>query len=152
MASAHICQGVRLGSHGGAPAACCAAMGANAGGSALNAVCPAVRFAAMSGGQAAEFQRSLSDGGIQFGSGHRSGLSVEHRNVCVFFGIVADRGRGATLRREQSGSPTLQRIGGDPASGAYHGGARCGCCSAPIAIRWKRNGGGGESASNERHC
>ena len=62
MASAHVAQGARLSGHGGATGTSGAAVGPNAGGSAFDAIRPAIGGSAMSDGQAGDLELNAVDG------------------------------------------------------------------------------------------
>ena len=65
--SLHVAQGAGGGAHAGAAAACCSAMGANAGAAALDAICPAEGSGTVCHGQAGDGELDAVDGG----AGHR---------------------------------------------------------------------------------
>ena len=70
--SLHVAQGAGGGAHAGGAAACCSAMGANAGAAALDAICPTEGGGAMSNGQAGDRELGAVDGG----GGHRMRCGV----------------------------------------------------------------------------
>ena len=70
--SPHVAQGAVRRAHAGGAAACCSAMGANAGAAALDLIRPAVGTGAVCYGQAGDGELDAVDGG----AGHRVGCGV----------------------------------------------------------------------------
>lgn len=83
MRSAHVAQGAVLGAHAGAMRSRSAAMGADAGAAAFDAIRPAIGGSAMSDGEAGDLELNAVDGG-----GHGCGCFL-----CVLYRV---RGGSAT--------------------------------------------------------